>query len=103
MLLGAPLALGFWCGLFTIIPITLVIVWRLLDEKFLAKNGRQKNYVDRSGKIGPLLSLLSQNADLHTRLREPIRIKSSSPRSLILTISLLWFNFRIARDSSATR
>lgn len=38
MLLGVPLALGSWWGLFTIVPITLVIVWRLLDEeKFLAK------------------------------------------------------------------
>jgi protein-S-isoprenylcysteine O-methyltransferase Ste14 len=39
MLVGVPLALGSWWGLFTIIPITLVIVWRLLDEeKLLAKN-----------------------------------------------------------------
>lgn len=39
MLLGIPLALGSWWGLFTIIPITLVIVWRLLDEeKFLTNN-----------------------------------------------------------------
>jgi protein-S-isoprenylcysteine O-methyltransferase Ste14 len=39
MLLGVPLALGSWWGLFMIIPITLVIVWRLLEEeKFLAKN-----------------------------------------------------------------
>ena len=30
-------------------------------------------------------------------------INASSPRSLILTISLLWFNFRIARDSRASR
>jgi protein-S-isoprenylcysteine O-methyltransferase Ste14 len=38
MLLGVPLALGSWWGLFTIIPITIVIVWRLLDEeKFLIK------------------------------------------------------------------
>ena len=37
--LGVPLALGSWWGLFTIIPITLVIVWRLLDEEaFLAKD-----------------------------------------------------------------
>jgi protein-S-isoprenylcysteine O-methyltransferase Ste14 len=39
MLLGVPLALGSWWGLFTVIPIMYVIVWRLLDEeKFLAKN-----------------------------------------------------------------
>jgi protein-S-isoprenylcysteine O-methyltransferase Ste14 len=36
--LGVPVALGSWWGLFTIIPITLVIVCRLLDEEtFLAK------------------------------------------------------------------
>ena len=34
-----PLALGSWWGLFTIIPVALVIVWRLLDEEtFLAGN-----------------------------------------------------------------
>jgi protein-S-isoprenylcysteine O-methyltransferase Ste14 len=39
MLLGVPLALGSLWGLVTIIPITFVIVWRLLDEeKFLAGN-----------------------------------------------------------------
>ena len=39
LLLGTPLALGSLWGVATIIPITLVIVWRLLDEeKFLSKN-----------------------------------------------------------------
>ena len=39
MLVGVPLALGSWWGLLTVVPMTLVIVWRLLDEeKFLAKN-----------------------------------------------------------------
>jgi protein-S-isoprenylcysteine O-methyltransferase Ste14 len=39
MLSGVPLALGSWWGMFAVIPITLVIVWRLLDEEqFLAKN-----------------------------------------------------------------
>jgi len=39
MLLGVPLALGSWWGLLTIIPMALVIVWRLRDEeRFLAKN-----------------------------------------------------------------
>ncbi len=39
MLFGVPLALGSWWGLVLIIPITVVIVWRLLDEeKYLAKN-----------------------------------------------------------------
>jgi protein-S-isoprenylcysteine O-methyltransferase Ste14 len=36
---GVPLALGSWWGLFTLIPVALVIVWRLLDEEtFLAGN-----------------------------------------------------------------
>jgi len=39
MLLGTPLALGSWWGLLILIPITLLIVLRLLDEeKFLSKN-----------------------------------------------------------------
>lgn len=39
MLLGVPLALGSWWGLLTIIPIALVIVWRLLDEeRFLVRS-----------------------------------------------------------------
>jgi protein-S-isoprenylcysteine O-methyltransferase Ste14 len=39
LLTGIPVALGSWWGLLTIIPITLVIIWRLLDEeKFLLKN-----------------------------------------------------------------
>jgi protein-S-isoprenylcysteine O-methyltransferase Ste14 len=37
--LGVPLALGSWWGLLTFIPLTIVIVWRLLDEeRFLVKN-----------------------------------------------------------------
>jgi protein-S-isoprenylcysteine O-methyltransferase Ste14 len=39
MLFGIPLALSSWWGLFTILPITAVLVWRLLEEeKFLTKN-----------------------------------------------------------------
>ncbi len=39
MLLGVPLALGSWWGLLTLVPITVVIIVRLLDEeKFLDKN-----------------------------------------------------------------
>jgi protein-S-isoprenylcysteine O-methyltransferase Ste14 len=39
MLIGMPLALGSWWGLFTIIPITAVLVWRLLEEEdFLTRN-----------------------------------------------------------------
>ena len=38
MLIGVPLALGSWWGLLAVIPITIVIVLRLLDEeKFLEK------------------------------------------------------------------
>jgi len=37
--LGIPLALGSWWALLTLIPLTLVVAWRLLDEEtFLAKN-----------------------------------------------------------------
>ena len=39
MLVGIPLALGSWWGLFTIVPMTMIVVWRLLDEeKFLGRN-----------------------------------------------------------------
>lgn len=39
IMLGTPLALGSWWSLLTFIPLTLVIIWRLLDEeKFLSKN-----------------------------------------------------------------
>lgn len=39
MLVGVPLALGSWWGLLGMLPMTLVIVFRLLDEeKFLAQN-----------------------------------------------------------------
>jgi protein-S-isoprenylcysteine O-methyltransferase Ste14 len=39
LFVGIPLALGSWWGLLTFIPLTLIIVWRLLDEeRFLAKN-----------------------------------------------------------------
>ena len=39
MLFATPLALGSWSGLMMFIPMTLMIVWRLLDEeKFLLRN-----------------------------------------------------------------
>ncbi|SRR5258705_12522186 len=39
LLFGTPLALGSWWGLIVFIPMTLVIVWRFLDEeKFLLRN-----------------------------------------------------------------
>lgn len=50
MLLGTPLALGSWWGLLTFITITLVIVWRLLDEeKFLSKH--LPGYSDYKAKV----------------------------------------------------
>jgi protein-S-isoprenylcysteine O-methyltransferase Ste14 len=50
MLLGVPLALGSWWGLLMIIPITLAIIWRLLDEeKFLAKN--LPGYLEYKNKV----------------------------------------------------
>jgi protein-S-isoprenylcysteine O-methyltransferase Ste14 len=39
MLAGVPLALASWWGLLAVIPIILVIIWRLIDEeKFLQIN-----------------------------------------------------------------
>jgi protein-S-isoprenylcysteine O-methyltransferase Ste14 len=39
MLIGVPLALGSWWGLFMLALITPVLIWRLLDEeRFLSKN-----------------------------------------------------------------
>ena len=50
LLLGIPLALGSWWGLLTIVPMTLVIVWRLLEEeKFLAEN--LSGYSDYQNKV----------------------------------------------------
>lgn len=50
MLLGVPLALGSLWGVLTIIPMTLVIVWRLLDEeRFLAEN--LSGYSDYQSKV----------------------------------------------------
>jgi protein-S-isoprenylcysteine O-methyltransferase Ste14 len=51
LLLGTPLALGSLWGVFTIIPITLVIIWRLLDEeRFLTKN--LPGYAEYKNKVG---------------------------------------------------
>ena len=50
MLVGVPLALGSWWGLLAIIPMTLVLILRLLDEeKFLAKN--LAGYRDYQSKV----------------------------------------------------
>ena len=50
MLFGTPLALGSWWGLMMFIPMTLVIVWRLLDEeKFLLRN--LQGYAEYSEKV----------------------------------------------------
>jgi protein-S-isoprenylcysteine O-methyltransferase Ste14 len=50
MLLGVPLALGSWWGLVTIIPITLVLMWRLIEEEnVLAKS--LPGYSDYRSKV----------------------------------------------------
>jgi protein-S-isoprenylcysteine O-methyltransferase Ste14 len=50
MLIGVPLALGSRWGSLMVIPIALVIVWRLLDEeRFLAKN--LSGYSDYRNKV----------------------------------------------------
>ena len=50
MLMGVPLALGSWWGLLAIIPMTIVLILRLLDEeKFLAKN--LAGYSDYQSKV----------------------------------------------------
>ena len=39
MLAGIPIGLGSWYGLLVMIPMTIVIIWRLLDEeRFLGEN-----------------------------------------------------------------
>jgi protein-S-isoprenylcysteine O-methyltransferase Ste14 len=39
LLIGVPLALGSWCGLFVLILFMPALIWRLLDEeKFLHRN-----------------------------------------------------------------
>jgi protein-S-isoprenylcysteine O-methyltransferase Ste14 len=50
MLLGVPLALGSWWGLATIIPITLVLVWRLLEEENVLAR-RLPGYSDYRSKV----------------------------------------------------
>jgi protein-S-isoprenylcysteine O-methyltransferase Ste14 len=50
MLVGVPLALSSWWGLLAIIPMTTVLIFRLLDEeKFLAKN--LAGYSDYQSKV----------------------------------------------------
>ncbi len=50
MLSGVPIALGSWWGLLTVIPIVLVIIWRLIDEeKFLQIN--LPGYSNYLGKV----------------------------------------------------
>jgi protein-S-isoprenylcysteine O-methyltransferase Ste14 len=50
LLVGMPLALGSLWGVLTIVPITAVIVWRLLDEEqFLTKN--LPGYVEYERKV----------------------------------------------------
>jgi protein-S-isoprenylcysteine O-methyltransferase Ste14 len=50
MLVGVPLALGSWWGLLAIVPMTIVLIFRLLDEeRFLAKN--LAGYSDYQSKV----------------------------------------------------
>jgi protein-S-isoprenylcysteine O-methyltransferase Ste14 len=50
MLLGTPVALGSWWGLLALIPISVAILCRLLDEeKFLAKH--LAGYADYCAKV----------------------------------------------------
>ncbi|HMD04720.1 MAG TPA: isoprenylcysteine carboxylmethyltransferase family protein [Candidatus Binatus sp.] len=50
MLVGVPLALGSWWGMLAIVPMTVVLIFRLLDEeKFLAKN--LAGYSDYQSKV----------------------------------------------------
>lgn len=50
MLVATPLALGSWWGLLGLVPMTLIIIWRLLDEEnYLSKN--LIGYTDYSKKV----------------------------------------------------
>ncbi len=50
LLLGTPLALDSLWGVLTVIPITAVIIWRLLDEeRFLTKS--LLGYMEYKGKV----------------------------------------------------
>jgi protein-S-isoprenylcysteine O-methyltransferase Ste14 len=50
LVLGVPLALGSWWGLLTIIPMTAILIWRLLEEeRFLARN--LAGYSDYQAKV----------------------------------------------------
>jgi protein-S-isoprenylcysteine O-methyltransferase Ste14 len=58
MLLFTPIALGSFVGILFVIPIVLVIIWRLLDEeKFLLKNlpGYDKYYKKIQYRLVPLI------------------------------------------------
>lgn len=50
LLLGTPLALGSWWGLLIFIPITFIVVWRLLEEeKFLSQD--LSGYIEYCQKV----------------------------------------------------
>jgi protein-S-isoprenylcysteine O-methyltransferase Ste14 len=50
LLIGVPLALGSWWGLFVLILFIPALIWRLLDEeKFLVKN--LQGYVEYKNKV----------------------------------------------------
>lgn len=50
MLIGIPIALGSWWGLFVIVAMMPALIWRLIDEeKFLARN--LPGYVEYQKKV----------------------------------------------------
>jgi protein-S-isoprenylcysteine O-methyltransferase Ste14 len=50
LLVGIPLALGSWWGVFVIVLMMPALIWRLLDEeKFLAKN--QPGYTEYQSTV----------------------------------------------------
>jgi protein-S-isoprenylcysteine O-methyltransferase Ste14 len=54
MLVGMPLALGSWWGLFGLVLIVPALIWRLIDEeKFLCKNLR--GYTEYANEVRYIL------------------------------------------------
>jgi protein-S-isoprenylcysteine O-methyltransferase Ste14 len=50
MLFGVPLALGSWWGLIAVVPMVLVIAWRLLDEEAFLAN-QLTGYTEYCGTV----------------------------------------------------
>jgi hypothetical protein len=62
------------------------------DERVNRLNSRMKSWASMRKAFLAILRLRDRTTHL---------INASSPQSLILTVSLLWFNFRIARQNEA--